>query len=470
MRNRKETIIENVKITGIADKGLAVGRTDSGQVIFVENTVPGDVLDVLVIRRKKGINFGIPQRFIHFSEHRTEPFCAHFGVCGGCKWQHFDYQEQLYHKFLTVENAIKRIGKITEAIILPIVGAQQTMYYRNKLEFSFSSKRWLTNEEVGLGIANTADEGAFGFHAPGSFMKVVEIRHCYLQPDPSNNIRSEIRYFTKLNEGYDYYDPKLHTGYMRNVIVRTNRKGEAMVTISLNYEDVDKRTKLFDYLLERVPQITTLCYVINTKHNDTILDLDVLTYYGSGHLIETMGDVNFKIGPKSFFQTNTSQAENLYNIAVDFAELKGDENVYDLYTGIGSIALYIANKCKSVVGIEEVQAAIDDANENKRVNNINNATFYAGDVKDILTKDFQLKHGSPDVVITDPPRAGMHPTAIELLIDLGAPKIVYISCNPATQARDLQMMSDHYDVLKVQPVDMFPHTHHIETVALLVKK
>lgn len=467
---RKEKVLESVKITGIADKGMSVGRASDGQVVFVEDCVPGDVVDVLVIKKKKGFFHGVPRQFIYLSDARVEPFCSHFGLCGGCKWQHFDYAEQLNHKFLTVENAVRRIGKNDTAEILPIVGANPTQLYRNKLEFSFSAKRWLTNDEIATGAPINKEEGAFGFHAPGSFDKVVEIRHCYLQPEPSNAIRNSIRVFAAQHKGYDYYDAKKHTGYLRNVIVRTNRKGEAMVTFSFNYEHEEKRTKILNHLLENFPQITTLCYVINGKHNDTILDLDIVTYHGSGYLLETLGDVTFKIGPKSFFQTNTIQAEKLYTIAADFAELNGSENVYDLYTGIGSIALFVSKRCKSVVGIEEVAAAIDDANLNTTLNQITNATFYAGDVKDILKDNFKEKHGAPDLVITDPPRAGMHPEAIELLLELNPPKIVYISCNPATQARDFLLMSEKYDVVKVQPVDMFPHTHHIETVALMIRK
>lgn len=466
-RRFKKKVIPKVEITGIADKGRAVGRDAGGQVIFVDGVVPGDVLDVLAYNKKKGVLFGVPQHFHRYSPDRREPFCAHFEVCGGCKWQHLSYEAQLHHKQLVVENAMQRIAKVNVEEFSPILGTAATTYYRNKLEFSFSSKRWLTPEEIDSGISNEVD--VLGFHAPGAYDKVVDIHHCWLQPDPSNEIRNAARALAH-QQGLPFFDARANEGFLRNMIVRTSSLGEVMVILSFYEKDMDRIRPYLDGLLARVPGVTTMIYCINPKPNDSMYDLEMITYAGKGYIEEQLKHVRFRIGPKSFFQTNPRQSEALYDIAVDFAGLQGHENVYDLYTGIGSIALYVAGSCRQVVGIEEIEAAIDDARVNARINGIGNATFYAGDVKNILTPEFAQQHGRPDVLITDPPRAGMHPKVVDMLLHLNSPRLVYVSCNPATQARDLQLLSERYVVRRVRPVDMFPHTHHVESVALLEAK
>ena len=465
MGRRKKKVISKVTITGIADKGRGVGRDAEGRVLFVEKVAPGDVVDVLVLRKKSGFMQGVPVNFHHYSEQRIEPFCQHFGVCGGCQWQHVDYETQARHKELVVRNALQRIGKVEVQEFRPILAAREATYYRNKLEFAFSNKRWLTEEEINdPAISNL--QNVLGFHRPGAFDKIVDIRHCWLQPDPSNDLRNGVRDLAE-EMGLSFFDLSAEEGLLRHMLIRITTLGEILVIISF-FEDRPKLIRSFlDAILERFPAVTTLLYCINPKKNDYILDLDMHTYFGKGYIEEKLRDVRFKIGPKSFFQTNTRQAEVLYDVAAEFAGLTGAENVYDLYTGVGSIALYLAKNCRQVVGIEEVADAIRDAEENASLNGITNCTFYAGDVKDILTDEFARRHGKPDVVITDPPRAGMHPKVVELFLELEAPRIVYVSCNPATQARDLNLLHAKYSVEKVQPVDMFPHTHHIENVALL---
>ena len=466
-RRKIKRIIEQVKITGIADRGKSIGRTEEGQVLFVENVAPGDVVDVLVLRKKKGVLSGIPNHFHSYSPDRVEPFCQHFGICGGCKWQHLSYEAQIREKEVVVRDAIQRIGKLEPNEFLPILRAVETRYYRNKLEFSFSNKRWLTKEELNTDISNLM--GTLGFHRPGAFDKIVDIEHCYFQPDPSNDIRNYARELA-IEQDLEFYATREESGFLRHLLLRVTTTKETMLILSFFKENEEKRKAYLDQLIAKFPQITSLYYCINYKKNDYMMDLEMHHYHGTKKIKEKLGEVVFHIGPKSFFQTNTKQAERLYNVIVDFCELKGTENVYDLYTGLGSIALYIANKCKQVVGIEEVSSAIEDAKINSELNNIENAVFYAGDVKEILSEAFSQKHGKPDLVITDPPRAGMHAKVIDLLLDLAAPRMIYVSCNPATQARDLNLLSAKYDLIKIQPVDMFPHTHHIESVALLKLK
>jgi len=464
MGRRKKTL-RNVTITGIADKGKGVGKTEDGRVVFVEEVAPGDVVDVLVLRKKKSVMQGIPLEYHQYSADRVEPFCEHFHVCGGCKWQHLSYKKQLAHKEKVVRDALQRIGKIEVQDFQPILGAADTTFYRNKMEFAFSNKRWLTKEE----IATEGDidrDHALGFHRPGQFDKIVDIEKCWLQPDPSNEIRNTVKAIA-MEQGLSFFDNREKEGFLRSLLLRITDIGELMVLISFGEDDEAKRVTFLDAILQRFPQITTLVYCINTKVNDYLMDLAMVTYHGKGYIEEQLGHVRFKIGPKSFFQTNTRQGKNLYDIAVEFAGLQGNENVYDLYTGVGSIALYMAQHCRQVVGIEEIEAAIVDARENAKLNNIDNTVFYAGDVKDILTQEFVDKYGKPDVLITDPPRAGMHQAVVDMLLQLESPRIVYVSCNPATQARDLHLLAAKYDVLKARPVDMFPHTHHIENVALL---
>ncbi len=466
-KNIKRAIVENIEITGIADKGRSIGRGEDGKVIFVEDAIPGDVVDVSIYKSKKGYAEGRAINFHKYSESRAEPFCEHFGVCGGCKWQNLKYEAQLEHKQLTVSNAMSRIGKIEIKEFLPIVPCLENTFYRNKTEFAFSNKRWLTKEEVAEGKSNFED--VLGFHRSGAFDKIVPINKCFLQQDPSNEIRNTL-HAIGIEQKLEFYDVKAETGFLRHMLLRITRLGEVMLIISFFKENEKLRKTYLDEVLKRLPNINSLLYCINPKVNDFILDLKIHTYHGNDFIKEQLGDIQFKIGPKSFFQTNTQQAERLFDTVVKFAELDGSQNVYDLYTGIGSIALYIAKFCKQVVGIEEVESAIEDAKENATLNNFENTVFYAGDVKNILSPDFADKHGRPDLVITDPPRAGMHEEVIKILLLLESPRIVYVSCNPATQARDLNLLDEKYEILKLQPVDMFPHTHHIETVALLQLK
>jgi 23S rRNA (uracil1939-C5)-methyltransferase len=466
-RRRKFFVVENISISGLADKGRGVGRDEEGKVFFVENVVPGDVVDVLVTKKKENFHEGQPHRFRSYSQDRTVPFCEHFGTCGGCQLQHLRYQSQLEHKQLIVQNALQRIGKIEVDEVFPILGANSTTYYRNKIEFAFSNKRWLSKEDIRSGVSKYED--VLGFHRAGAFDKILDIRHCYLQPAPSNELRTGIKTIAK-KQGLSFHDARTHKGYLRHIMIRISTLGEVMLIVSVFEDDPDRLFPLLEAIRESFPQITSLYYCINPKLNDFILDLDIIHYSGKAWIEETLRDVRFRIGPKSFFQTNTRQAEQLFTIVEEFAGLTGTENVYDLYTGLGSIALFIAQNCGHVTGIEEVEAAIEDARINMEINGIQNATFYAGDVKDILTDTFVEKHGKADVLITDPPRAGMHADVVKTLLQLESPKIVYVSCNPSTQARDFNLLNEKYHIRKIQPVDMFPHTHHIENVALLELK
>ncbi|MEM9990867.1 MAG: 23S rRNA (uracil(1939)-C(5))-methyltransferase RlmD [Bacteroidota bacterium] len=466
-RRKKFPYLENVRVTGIADKGRSVGRTEAGQVVFVEDAVPGDVTDVQVNRKKKGVLFGYSTEIKQYSLDRTEATCTHFGLCGGCKWQHLTYEAQLRHKQTVTEDALLRLGKLDIGEMQTILPSLEQTYYRNKLEYSFSNKKWLTREQIDSGISNLED--VLGFHKAGAFDKIINIDHCYLQPAPSNALRNYIQ-AAAIEQGLSFYDARAQEGFMRNMVLRITSIGEVMLTMSVREEKPELYRPLFDGILQHFPEITSFYYCINGKVNDYLMDLEMRLYNGKAYVEEQMGHVRFKIGPKSFFQTNTKQGARLYDTVVEFANLQGTENVYDLYTGIGSIALYVAQNCQQVVGIEEIAPAIDDARENAHMNGIENTTFYAGDVKDILTPEFAVKHGKPDVLITDPPRAGMHPKVVQMLLQLAAPRIVYVSCNPATQARDLAILSEKYKVLKARPVDMFPHTHHIESVALLELK
>ncbi len=468
-RKRNNQIISDLLITGIADKGKAVGRTPEGHVVFVdEGAVPGDVVDVRVIRKKKSMLQAVIQDVKSLSSDRVKAPCNHFGICGGCKWQNLSYEAQLNQKSQNVRDAIQRIAKLNPDIVSPIRGCDDQYQYRNKLEYSFSTKRWLTKEEVAT-EQEIINHGALGFHKSGFFDKIIDIQKCLLQDDLSNQIRNFVRDYA-LQHQYSYYDINQHTGLLRNLIVRNTTQGDWMLIVVFAAHDMEKIEPLMHALQQTFPQITSLNYVINQKFNDTIYDQDVVTFHGLPYIVERLKDVNYKIGTKSFFQTNPKQAEVLFDIALQYAGLKPTDNVYDLYTGLGSIALYMAGKVKHVTGIEEIPEAIEDAKVNMVFNDIKNATFYAGDVKDILNQEFIDQHGKPDVVMTDPPRQGMHENVVQTLLQLKAPKIVYISCNPATQARDLAMLTDMYEVLQVQPVDMFPHTHHIESVALLKLK
>lgn len=459
----KNKFFENVAIIDIAEEGKGVGKADD-LVLFVDKAVPGDVADVEVYRSKKNFGEGKITTLKQASTYRAQPFCEHFGTCGGCKWQHMAYGAQLQFKQKTVADALTRIAKIDTGAMLPIVPSPADKYYRNKLEYTFSNKRWLYDGE------NQADEAlnmnALGFHIPGRFDKILNINHCWLQAEPSNRLRNAINEFAIAN-GYSFYGLKAHTGALRNLIIRTSSTGQVMVIVVFAYADEEEIHKLMQFIDEGFPEITSLLYIINQKKNDTIFDQQVLTYKGTGYITEQMQGISFRIGPKSFYQTNSVQALRLYEIALCFAGFKGDELVYDLYTGAGTIANFIAGQVRQVIGIEYVPSAIEDAKINSVINNITNTKFYAGDMKDVLAAGFVAEHGQPDVIITDPPRAGMHPDVVARLMEIEAPKIVYVSCNAATQARDLLILKEKYDTVKIQPVDMFPHTQHVENVVLL---
>lgn len=464
-RNRFPEKLERVAITGLADKGFCVGKTPEGQVVFVEQVVPGDVLDVRVFRKKQKALFAAPLVFHSYSEERTTPFCQHFGVCGGCKWQNFSYAGQLREKEKIVRDAFTRLAKVAVGQWDPILGSEQTEYYRNKLEFGCANRRWLTAEEVSTEVSNEVN--VIGFHRPGAYDKLIQIDHCHLQHGPSNELRNGIKQIAE-RMGIPFFDMRERSGLLRQMMIRTSTLGQSMLTLAF-FEERPQIIPFLETVWEELGEhISSLHYCINPKINEYLMDLDIHHFRGNPSMEEQLGSVKFKIGPKSFFQTNTRQGEQLYAITAEFAGLRGKENVYDLYTGIGSIALYVSQTAGHVVGIEEIPEAIEDAKANAALNGIQNTSFYAGDVKDILTAEFAAQHGKPDVLITDPPRAGMHPKVVAMLLELAAPKIVYVSCNPATQARDLALLSAKYDVARVRPVDMFPHTSHIENVALLV--
>ena len=467
-RKKKELpVIEQVEIVDVAAEGKAIARVND-LVVFVPFVAPGDIVDLQLHRRKHKYAEGRVLKIHQYSDVRTEPFCSHFGICGGCKWQHLPYEQQLFYKQKQVEDNLIRIGKISLPEISPIKGSSKIQFYRNKLEFTFSNKSWLTQEE--LNSEQTFDcRNALGFHIPGMFDKVLDIKKCWLQDDISNLIRLEIRKYT-IEHNYPFFDLREQSGLMRNIIVRTASTGEIMLIVVFFRKDTEKIQALMSHIAEVFPQITSLLYVINHKANDTITDQKVHVFRGRDYIIESMEDLQFKIGPKSFYQTNSEQAYELYKIVRDFAGLNGTELVYDLYTGTGTIANFIASQAHKVIGIEYVPEAIEDAKVNSALNGIENILFYAGDMKDILTQDFINEHGRPDVIITDPPRAGMHDDVIKTILFAEPGKIVYVSCNPATQARDLGLLDEKYKVTRVQPVDMFPHTHHVENVVLLKKK
>ncbi len=479
MKKKKQIIIlQDIEVQDYAAEGKSLARVD-GKVIFIENTVPGDVVDIQLLKNKKDWAEAFPIKFKKYAADRVTPFCSHFGVCGGCQWQHLPYEKQLFFKQKQVADNLSRIGKINLPEIMPIVGADETKYYRNKLEFTFANKRFIPKEELAAIKASQAPingdleeikmAGFGGFHAKGVFDKVVEIDTCHLQEEPTNTIRKAIAKFC-LDNDYPFYDIKQHTGWLRNMMVRIATTGEWMVNIMLAFEDEKMQKHLLDFVLASFPNITSLLYTINVKWNDSIYDLEPKTYYGKGFIIEKLETFQYKIGPKSFFQTNTKQAEKLYSITRDFAELDGTQIVYDLYCGTGSIGIFVSEKAKKIVGVEAVKEAIEDAKENAALNSIHHTSFFTGDVIEVCNDDFFATHGKPDVIITDPPRAGMHEKLVKKLLEISAPVIVYVSCNPATQARDLALLDEQYVVTKIQPVDMFPHTHHIENVVQLKKR
>ena len=455
--------LNNIQVIDIAEEGKGVGKSDD-LVIFIENAVPGDVVDVELLRRKKKFYEGRIQNIVKPSDHRTEPFCEHFGVCGGCKWQHLNYDAQLLFKQKSVVDALQRLAKVNTSGIEPILGSKETSYYRNKLEYTFSDKRWLTDGD--MRSDQEMEMNALGYHIPGRFDKILDIEHCYLQADPSNTIRNKVREYALANK-ISFYNLKNHEGSLRNLIIRTSSTGELMVIVVFAYVEEEQIKGMMEFISNEFKNLKSLLYIINQKKNDTIFDQDIHVFEGADHIFENMNGLKFKIGPKSFYQTNSDQAFELYKITKDFAGFKGDELVYDLYTGAGTIANFIAGSVKSVVGIEYVPTAIEDAKINSEINAIKNTSFFAGDMKDILDVEFIQTHGKPDVVITDPPRAGMHADVVKRLLEMEAEKIVYVSCNAATQARDIALMKDKYEVSRIRPVDMFPHTQHVENVVLL---
>jgi 23S rRNA (uracil1939-C5)-methyltransferase len=466
-RNKKKPFYENIRIEDVGAEGKAIAHVGE-MVVFTKLVVPGDVVDLQVVKKRKNYQEAVVTKIHHYSKDRVDAFCSHFGVCGGCKWQFLPYSKQLLYKQKQVEDQLKRIGKIDLPEISPILGSKKDTFYRNKLEFTFSDKRWLSPEEIESGVEIT-NFNTLGFHVPGMFDKVINIEKCWLQPEPSNEIRNFI-YNYALENKYSFFDIKQKKGLLRTLIIRTSSVGETMVILSFFKNDKSKINQLLEAVKNRFPETTSIMYVINSKGNDTITDQDIRLYYGRDYIFDEMEELKFKIGPKSFYQTNPEQAFELYKIAREFAALTGNEIVYDLYTGTGTIANFIAKKAKKVVGLEYVAEAIEDAEENSAFNQIENTIFFAGDIKDLLNEDFCSQHGKPDVIITDPPRAGMHADVIKSITAVLPEKIVYVSCNPATQARDISLLNACYKTTKVQPVDMFPHTHHVENVVLLEKR
>jgi 23S rRNA (uracil1939-C5)-methyltransferase len=469
MRRKKKqttTILENVEITAIAAEGKGLARVEN-YVVFVDKAIPGDKVHAKVQRKKKDYAMAEIETLVHPSAHRIDSFCVHFGTCGGCKWQHVDYSFQLEMKQNLVEDAFRRIGKTTITNQLPILGCEQTIYYRNKLEFTFSNRAWLTREQIDSG--ETFDKNALGFHISGNFSSILPIDTCYLQDEKVNDIRNSIFEFTT-QQAFSFYNLKFHDGLLRNLIFRNTTLNEWMVTICFAQADMEKIELLMDFVKNKFPFLTSLNYIINTKKNDTIYDQEVITYFGKNHIIEQLGTIQYKISPKSFFQTNSHQAKRLYDLVKIFGNFSKKDIVYDLYCGTGSIALYIANDCKKVIGIEQIPDAITDAIFNAELNNINNATFHVGTCEDILKEEFIATHEMPTIVVLDPPRAGLHEKVIQVLLQAAPPKIVYVSCNPSTQARDVLLFSEKYEITKGQAVDMFPHTFHIENIVVLELK
>lgn len=466
-RKKLDLILENVKIEAVAAEGKSLAHVD-GTVVFVEFAVPGDIVNVKVTKKKKNYMEGFILEIVKPSEDRLQPFCEHFGICGGCRWQPLPYDMQLKAKQQQVWDQLVRIGHLEIPDISPILPSDKTKYYRNKLEFTFSNKRWIYNNEDPDSLTDEERLG-LGFHVGKFFDKVLDIKHCSLQPEPSNEIRLFIREYA-VTHNLEFYNIRENTGFLRNIIVRNNQVGDVMLTVCFAYDDQDKIVPMLDAIAVEFPQIKSLHYVINEKFNDSISDLDCILYKGEDAIWETMGKLKFKIGPKSFYQTNSEQAYKLYSVAKEFAALTGNEVVYDLYTGTGTIAQFISDKASKVIGIEYVKEAIEDARINAEANGITNCTFFDGDMKDILTADFIKEHGKPEVMIIDPPRAGMHPDVVKVIMEAAPERIVYVSCNPASQARDLAMMSPMYEITAVQPVDMFPHTMHVENVCALKLK
>lgn len=466
-RKRKLTVVENVKIIDIALKGKSIGKVDN-MVYFVADTVPGDVVDVMVTKKKANFREGRPAKFHEYSKYRVEPKCEHFGTCGGCKWQNISYEQQLFFKEKQVSDNLTRIAKVEIPEVKPILPSKNIFHYRNKLEFTFSDRGWLTMEQI-QSPERIENRNACGFHLPGRFDRILDVNECHLQPEPSNSIRLACKKFANEHD-MTFYNVKEQEGLLRQLVIRTSTTGEVMVIVIFHHEEKENRELLLHHLKETFPEITSLNYIINPKFNDTYSDLEVHNFSGKDHIIEEMEGLKFKVGPKSFYQTNSDQAYELYRIARDFAQIGKEDTVYDLYTGTGTIACFVAKQAKKVVGVEYIDMAIEDAKENAILNDLTNTAFYAGDIKDVLNDEFVEANGKPDIIITDPPRVGMHQDVVKKILELSPKRIVYVSCNPSTQARDIELMGEHYEVLDIQPVDMFPHTYHVENVVLLEKK
>ncbi|WP_339698918.1 23S rRNA (uracil(1939)-C(5))-methyltransferase RlmD [uncultured Marixanthomonas sp.] len=467
-RRNKRKVFEDLEVIDAGAKGKAVAKAPDGRVIFINNAIPGDVATIETYKKRKSYYEGNAVAFSTYSDKRVEPVCQHFDTCGGCKWQNMGYEHQLYFKQKEVVNNLQRLGKIDLPEVTPILGSEDIYFYRNKMEFSFSDSKWLTTEQIESGEV-IENRNALGFHKPGMWDKIIDIKKCHLQRDPSNAIRNFVK--EKAQElNLSFFNPRKQEGFLRTLMLRTTTTGDVMVLVQFYFEDEANREKLLDSITAEFPEITSLQYVVNSKGNDTIYDQDVICYHGKDHITEEMEGLQFKINAKSFYQTNSEQAYELYKITRDFAGLKGDELVYDLYTGTGTIAQFVAKKAGKVIGVEAVPDAIEAAKENAQLNNIENVEFYVGDMKKVFNETFINTHGKPDVVITDPPRDGMHTDVVMQLLKLSPEKIVYVSCNSATQARDLALLDERYKVTKVQPVDMFPQTHHVENVVLLEKR
>ncbi|MGV0924953.1 23S rRNA (uracil(1939)-C(5))-methyltransferase RlmD [Empedobacter tilapiae] len=464
---KQKIILNNIEVLRAGAKGVSVGKTEEGKTVLIKGAIPGDVVDVHILKKKSSYLEGQAIEIHTKSPYRVQPECEHFGVCGGCKWQDMSYDAQLKFKHDEVVNNLVRIGgfKDLEAEIVSILGSKEQYFYRNKLEFTFSNARWLTLEEIQSG-KEFDDRDVVGFHIPGAWSKVLDVTKCHLQRDPSNAIRVEAKRFA-LEHNLDFFDLKNQEGLLRTLMIRTSQNGQVMVLVQFFREEKENREAFLQNLKDKFPEITSLLYAINPKQNDSVYDLDIEVFAGEDHIMEKMEDLNFKIGPKSFYQTNPEQAYELYKLTRDFAGLTGNELVYDLYTGTGTIAQFVSKKAKKVVGVESVQEAIDAAKAAAKFNGIDNCDFYCGDMKDVLNQDFINEHGIPDVLITDPPRDGMHKKVVENILFMNPKRIVYVSCNSATQARDLELMKDQYKIVKVQPVDMFPQTHHVENIVLL---
>jgi len=467
-KNTDKVVFHQIKVLDAGAKGVSVAKAPDGKVVFIPNVVPGDVVDVQTFKKRKAYYEGKAVKFHEFSEHRVDPICEHFGVCGGCKWQNMNYDQQLFYKHNEVKNHLQRIGKIELPEFDPILGSEKKFFYRNKMEFSFSNSRWLTEAEIGSS-EELDNKNALGFHIPKMWDKILDIKKCHLQEDPSNAIRNEVRDFANAN-GLTFFNPREHSGLLRTLMLRTASTGEIMLLIQFFENDKANRELLLDHLYAKFPQITSLQYVVNNKANDTLYDQDIKLYKGRDYILEEMEGLKFSINAKSFYQTNSDQAYELYKITRDFAGLTGNETVYDLYTGTGTIAQFVSKKAKKVIGVESVPDAIKDAKANAERNNIDNCEFFVGDMKVVFNDAFIAQHGQPDVIITDPPRDGMHKDVVEQILKIAPEKVVYVSCNSATQARDLALMDEKYKVTKVRPVDMFPQTHHVENVVLLERR